>query len=208
MARCLAPIGTGMFYFHSKALDGDVDHLRYAEPVPKELAKFDPRNIYGGGAAVSSVNVPTRLLIKGRKRKLLDIANALHIYIVTRAVIDIIGNFQREIQYFPVQCVWKDGSDAGQLFWLFTTVLLDAVHREKTTMPWQVAFAQSPVSGYWREQVGATFAFDKAKMGNAHFWKDPHGLTLGPLVSDALFEALIKANISGFHTEAEHFEEV
>lgn len=207
MARYLHPIVTGTYDYSCDTLDGDATNLSYLEPIPTRLQKFDPRTIFGGGARVSSVNMPTRVRLEGRKRKLPDIANQLHMYFVTRPVIDVIEGFQKEIQYFPVEAVWKDGSEAGQFFFLFTTVLLDTVNRKMTTLPWQNSPPGSAVAGHWLYKEGATFVFDKSKIGNTHFWKDPHYLTAKPLVSDALFEALKKAKFQAFQN-SRPFEEI
>jgi len=122
MARFLLPKNPWMYDYGSDALDGDVDKVAFEEPVPHALQFHPPWVGFGGGARVSSRNMPTKLRLKGRKRKLLDFDNQYHMLLVNRRFIDLIGSFQKEVQYFPIECVWSDGSAAGQRFFFFTTV--------------------------------------------------------------------------------------
>lgn len=84
--------------------------------------------------------------------------------------------------------------------------MLDAVIREKTTATWEQTL---PGGGLWqpRLDLGETFAFDKARMGDRHIWVDPHMPASAALVSDALFAALREANIKAIQTPP-HFAEL
>ena len=206
MARQLIPYTKGLYDYGCEVLDGDVNHLSYLDPAPAAVKLFKPHIIFGGGAPVSSRNMPTKVRLEGRKRKLPDLANQMHMYFVTQKVIDLIERFQKQIQYFPVQAYWKDGSDAGKFFWLFTTVLLDAVDRDKTTMPWKKFPPGAVVEGGWQHQPGTELFFDKAKMGDAHFWVDPHDASLTAFVSEALFAALKAAKIQSFRETVHDLE--
>jgi hypothetical protein len=203
MARFLLPKSPWMYDLYSDALDGDPDRIAFEEPVPHALQLFPPPQGFGGGARVSSQNMPTKLRLKGRKRKLLDFSNQYHMFLVNRRFIDVIEGFQKEVQYFPVECFWRDGSPAGQFFFFFTTVLLDAVIREKTTAKW----VPTRLGGLWQPQPGETLTFDKTRMGDTHMWVDPHMPTEGPLVSEELFHALKKAEIRLFD-DTPLFEEI
>lgn len=203
MARFLLPKNPWMYNYGSDALDGDVDQVAFEEPVPDALEHFPPRRCFGGGARVSSRNMPTRLRLKGRKRTLLDFDNQFHMLLVSRRFIDLVESLQQDLQYFPIQCVWRDGSSAGQFFFFFTTVLRDAVNREKTNAKW----VQTSGGGLWQPESGQTFAFDKARIGDVHMWVDPHMPTKGPLVSEELFKRLKDADIRSFY-DAPLFEEV
>ena len=189
-------------------LDGDGHNILFAEPVPPALRKFKPRTLFGGGAPVSGANIPTRLKLLGPKYELPDLANQMSMFCVNRRVIDVIERLQKQIQYFPVQLFWEDGSDAGQFYFLFTIVLLDAVDRERTTRAWEPYPAGAPIAGQWDSTLdnsGRTIVFDKARMGAIHFWKDPHNLNR-VLVSEALFAALNEANIRSFYRTTEFAE--
>lgn len=203
MARFLLPKNPWTYDYGSDALDGAVDNVAFEEPVPHALQFHPPWVGFGGGARVSSRNMPTKLRLKGRKRKLLDFDNQYHMLLVNRRFIDLIESFQKEIQYFPLECFWSDASAAGQRFFFFTTVLLDAVIREQTTAKW----VPTSRGGLWQPQPGETFTFDKARMGDTHMWIDPHMPTHGPLVSETLFSALKKAEIRLFY-DAPLFEEI
>jgi hypothetical protein len=203
MARFLLPKSPWTYNYASDALDGDVDKVAFAEPVPPALQHNPPWVCFGGGAPVSSQNMPTKLRLKGRKRNLLDFDNQYHMFLVNRRFIDVVEGFQKEVQYFPVECFWSDGSAAGQFFFFFTTVLLDAVIREKTNAKWVPTLR----GGLWQPQPGETFTFDKTLVGDTHMWVDPHMPTVGPLVSEKLFDALKKAEIRLFH-DMPLFEEV
>ena len=203
MARWLLPKSPWTYDYASDALDGDVDNITFEDPIPYALELHPPWVGFGGGARVSSRNMPTRLRLKGRKRNLPDFANQYHMLLVNRRFIDLVERFQKDVQYFPVECVWRDGSSAGSFFFFFTTVLLDAVIREKTTATW----VPTARGGLWQPQPGETFTFDKTQMGDTHMWVDPHMPTHGPLVSEKLFDALKKADIRLFY-DAPHFEEV
>src|SRR5262245_3521217 len=203
MARSLLPKNPWTYDYGSDALDGDVNKISFEEPVPHALELNPPWAGFGGGARVSSRNMPTKLRLKGRKRKLLDFDNQYHMLLVNRRFIDLVEGFQRDVQYFPVECVWSDGSAAGQRFFFFTTVLLDAVIRERTTAKW----VPTRRGGLWQPEPGETFTFDKARMGDTHMWVDPHMPTHGPLVSEKLFDALKKADVRLFY-DAPLFEEV
>ena len=209
MARCLRPKPLGLYRYGSDGLDGDLENLSFADPIPEAMRGFGsnvygPRNVYGGGARVSDRNMPTRLRFTGRKRRLVDFDGQQHMYLVSRRFIDIVEGFQKEVQYFPVECSWADGSPAGQFFFFFTTVLLDAVVREKTTATWTPLRSGG---GLWQPKEGETFAFDKSRLGNTHMWVDPNMPTNGALITEALRDALIDAKIESFH-EATYFEEI
>ncbi|WP_284423658.1 MULTISPECIES: DUF1629 domain-containing protein [unclassified Bradyrhizobium] len=192
-----------MYDYGADALDGDVDKVAFEEPVPHALELYPPRECFGGGARVSSRNMPSRLRLKGRKRKLLDFDNQYHMLLVSRRFIDLVEDLQKDVQYFPVKCVWHDGSEAGQFFFFFTTVLLDAVNREKTNAKW----VPTRRGGQWHPEPSQTFVFDKARIGDVHMWVDPHMPTDGPLVSEALFRRLQDADVRSFY-DAPLFEEV
>lgn len=115
---------------------------------------------------------------------------------VSRRFIDILEGFQKEVQYFPVECSWTDGSPAGQFFFFFTTVLLDAVIREKTTATWTPT---GPGEGLWQPKGDEAFAFDKSRLGNTHMWVDPNMPTEGALITEALHDALRDAKIESFY---------
>jgi len=210
MAGFLHPKPIGQYRYGVDALDGDIENLTFADPVPPAyrwpLGNYTPREIYGGGAPVSPINMPTKLRLTRRLRKLIDFDNAGHMYMVTRRFIDIVENFQKDIQYFPVDCVWSDGSFAGKLYIFFTTVLLDAVNREKTTATWKQIL---PERGVWRPKYEEyeTFVFDKARLGDTHLWVDPNMPTNGALMTDTLRRALQDANVESFN-ESGPFEEL
>ena len=112
MARFLSPESTGMYRLNFDALDGDMMKLSFADPVPVPLqtpmGNLRPRSGYGGGAPVSRENLPTRMRVSGRKSQLVDFNTAYHIYLANRRFIDVVERFQTNIQYFPVDCIWKD----------------------------------------------------------------------------------------------------
>jgi hypothetical protein len=201
MARFLRPKPIGLYRYGSDGLDGDLMNLSFADPVPEAMRIFGsdfygPRDVYGGGARVSARNMPTKLRFTGRKRRLVDFDGQQHMYLVTRRFIDIVEGFQKEVQYFPVECSWADGSPAGQFFFFFTTVLLDAVIREKTTATWTPI---RPDKGLWQPSGGQAFAFDKSRLGNTHMWVDPNMPTEGALITEALHDALKDAKIQSFY---------
>lgn len=211
LARFLIPEPIGHYRYGVEALDGDMDSLKFEEPAPDAYRMADgthygPRDIFGGGARVSAVNMPTKMRLTRRLRKALDFDNAGHMYMVTRRFIDIVETFQTDIQYYPLECVWNDSSPAGQYFLFFTTVLLDAVNRKKTTATWRTT---RPGKGVWlpKYENQETFVFDKARLGNIHVWVDPNMGLKNALVSDALYGALRAAKIESF-IEGGHFEEV
>ena len=45
--------------YGSEALDGNFERLSFADPVPEPLKNLSPTRIFGGGALVSPVNMPT-----------------------------------------------------------------------------------------------------------------------------------------------------
>ena len=201
MARFLRPKPLGMYRYGSDGLDGDLEKLSFADPVPEAMRIFGPdfygpRHVYGGGARVSARNMPTKLRFTGRKRRLVDFDGQQHMYLVTRRFIDIVEGFQKEVQYFPVECSWKDCSPAGQFFFFFTTVLLDAVIPEKTTATWTPLRSGG---GLWQPSGGQAFAFDKSRLGNTHMWVDPNMPTEGALITEALHDALKDAKIQSFY---------
>ncbi len=210
MARFLNPASTGMYRLNFDALDGDVMKLSFAEPVPAPMrtpmGNPGPRSGYGGGAPVAKDYMPTKMRVSGRKKQLVDFNTAYHIYFVNRRFIDVVEQFQKEAQYFPVECVWNDKTPAGEYFFFFTAVMLDAVIREKTTATWTPTL---PGKGLWqpRLDLGQTFTFDKSRVGDKHMWVDPHMTTKWALVSDALYAALRKAKIESFE-DSPHFAEI
>jgi hypothetical protein len=210
MARFLSPETTGMYRLNFEALDGDVMKLSFADPIPLPLQtpmrNLRPRSGYGGGAPVSKENLPTKMRVSGRKTQLVDFNTAYHIYFVNRRFIDVVERFQMEIQYFPVDCVWKDKTPAGDYYFFFTTVMTDAVIREKTTATWTPTLSGR---GLWqpRLDLGETFTFDKSRLSNVHMWVDPHMTTKTALVSETLYAALREAKIESFH-DSPHFAEV
>jgi hypothetical protein len=210
MARFLIPATTGMYRLNFEALDGDMMKLSFADPVPLPLqtpmGNLRPRSGYGGGAPVSKENLPTKMRVSGRKTQLVDFNTAYHIYLVNRRFIDVVEQFQMEIQYFPVDCVWKNNTPAGEYYFFFTTVMPDAVIREKTTATWTPTL---PGEGLWqpRLDLGETFTFDKSCLGDVHMWVDPHMTSLAALVSDTLYAALREAKIESFQNSP-HFAEV
>ena len=210
MARFLSPESTGMYRLNFDALDGDMMKLSFADPVPVPLqtpmGNLRPRSGYGGGAPVSKEHLPTRMRVSGRKSQLVDFNTAYHIYLVNRRFIDVVERFQTNIQYFPVDCIWKDKTPAGEYYFFFTAAMLDAVIREKTTATWTPTL---PGNGLWqpRLDLGETFTFDMATLGSAHMWVDPNMPTDGALVSDALYAALREAKIQSFQ-DSPHFAEV
>ena len=103
MARFLLPKSPWMYDYGADALDGDVNSVAFEEPVPHALEPYHPRRGFGGGARVSSHGMPTKLRLKGRKRKLIDFDNQYHMLLVNRRFIDVVEGFQKEVQYFPVE---------------------------------------------------------------------------------------------------------
>ena len=210
MARFLNPESTGMYRLNFDALDGDTEALSFADPIPEPYrwpgGNLGLRRIYGGGAPVSTANFPTRLRVSGRDAKLVDFNTAYHIYLVNRRFIAVVERFQAEIQSIPVECVWESGESAGEYYFFFTTILRDAVIREKTTATWTPAL---PGRGLWQPKLyaGETFTFDRAGLAGAHMWVDPNMPTKGALVSEDLYAALRAANIQSFYEES-HFAEV
>ncbi|MGJ4890095.1 imm11 family protein [Bradyrhizobium sp. HKCCYLRH3099] len=195
MARFLLPENPWMYTYGADALDGDVDKIAFEEPVAYALELYRPWRGFGGGARVSSCHMPTRLRLRGRKRKLVDFDNQFHMLLVSRRFLDLVEGLQKDIQYFPVECIWRDGSEAGQFYFFFTTVLRDAVNREKTNATW----APTPRGGLWQPKPGEIFAFDKDRIGGMHMWVDPHMPTKGPLVTEELFKRLKGAEIRSFY---------
>lgn len=114
--------------------------------------------------------------------------------LVNQRFLDVVERFQKEIQTIPVECFWSDDTPAGSYFFFFTTVLLDAVIREKTTATWLSAGK----SGLWDPQPGEIFTFDKARIDNNHIWVDTHMPCRWPLISEELFSALKHADIRLF----------
>ncbi|HWD28323.1 MAG TPA: DUF1629 domain-containing protein [Rhizomicrobium sp.] len=191
-----------MYRLNFDALDGDVMKLSFADPVPLPLqnpmGNQTPRAGYGGGAPVSHENLPTKMRVSGRKTQLVDFNTAYHIYFVNRRFIDVVERFQTDIQYFPVECIWKDKTPAGTYYFFFTTVMVDAVIREETTATWVPTL---PGEGLWqpRLDLGETFAFDTSRLDGKHMWVDPNMPTKWALVSDALYAALREAKIESFY---------
>ena len=202
MACFLRPKTTGTYRLGFDALDGDVMKITFADPYPEAYRvpsrDLHPRGIYGGGAPVSLANLPTKMRISGNKKQLVDFNSAYHMYLVSRRFVDLVERFQTDIQYIPVECTWKDGNRAGDFYFFFTTVRLDAVVAEQTTATWQQA---TPERGFWRPELynGETFTFDKARLGGAHMWVDPNMPEEGALISDALFVALKEAKVECFY---------
>jgi len=201
MARFLRPKPLGGYRYGADGLDGDLENLSFADPIPEAMRMYGsnfyrPDRIYGGGARVSDRNMPTKLRFTGRKRRLVDFDGQHHMYLVSRRFIDIVEGFQKEVQYFPVECSWTDGPPAGQFFFFFTTVLLDAVIREKTTATWTPT---GPGEGLWQPKGDEAFAFDKSRLGNTHMWVDPNMPTEGALITEALHDALRDAKIESFY---------
>ncbi len=209
MARYLVPKDPDRDVYETDPLDGDIENISYASPVPSPLRKLKPRTNFGGGAPVSGANMPTKLRLHGPKYDLPDLARQLSMLFVNRRVVALIERFQKEIQYFPVQLFWADGSVAGQFYFLFTTVLLDAVDREKTTKKWDAWPPGAPIPGRWDNRLddaGTTLVFDKARMGNTHLWVDPHiGDRL--IVSEALHTVLKEAGMQAI-ADVPKFEEI
>jgi hypothetical protein len=105
-----------------------------------------------------------------------------------------------------VECVWKNGTPAGEYHFFFTTIMVDAMIREKTTATWTPTL---PGGGLWqpRLDLGETFTFDKSRLGDKHIWVDPHMPTNAALISDALYAALREAKIESFQ-ESPLFAEI
>ena len=124
MARFLNPTSTAMYRLNFDALDGEVNKMSFAEPVPAPfqtpMGDLKPWSGYGGGAPVSKEYMPTKMRVSGRKKQLVDFNTAYHIYFVNRRFIDVVEQFQKEAQHFPVECVWKDKTPAGEYFFYFT----------------------------------------------------------------------------------------
>jgi hypothetical protein len=57
--------------------------------------------------------MPTKLRLNGRKRKLPDLLNQYHQFLVNRRFVNPVEGFQKDLQYFPIACVWSDGSADG-----------------------------------------------------------------------------------------------
>ena len=207
MVRRLRPESPFVSDYGAVMLDGDKMKLSYAEPVSHLLSGLDPRDIIGGGAPVSPVNMPTKLKLKGPKRRMLDFENQFHMLLVNKRFLEIAERFQKEIQYFPVECFWRDGAPAGQMFFFFTTVLLDSVDRERTTVPW---FGASDGRGMWLlhepEAKGKSLVFSRTKIGSHHIWVDPHLPTRSPFVTEEFYATLKKEKIRSFFDSPEYEE--
>ncbi len=205
MARFLVNKPLGMYRHGSDPLDGDFMNLLFCDPSLPALKFRTPRTNLGGGALVSAKNMPTKLVLTGRKRKLMDIDNALNMFLASARFVDLVRKFQPDIQTFPVECSWSDGTPAGQCFFLFKPVMLDAVNREKTTARWTPTV---PGQGIWYiEGPGQKFVFDKSRMGDTHFWLAPNMPSYGALVSETLYKALRDADMQSFAATL-HFEEI
>jgi hypothetical protein len=206
MAGYLRPKPLGQYRYSVEAIDGDMERISFADPVPERLKIYKPRRVLGGGARVSPVNMPTKMRLTGQKRRLVDFDNAGHMFMVTRRFVDLVEGFQKDVQYFPIECFWADDSFAGQFFLFFTTILLDAVNREKTTATWTPTL---PGQGLWQAKFenGETFVFDKSRLGDTHMWVDPNMATRGALITETLHRALQAAKIESFF-ECSSFEEI
>lgn len=204
MARFLKPKPVGLYRYGVEALDGDYMNLSFVDPVPRPLRYLNPRRGFGGGARVSDRNMPTKLVLERRSREVLDIDNALHMFMVSPRFIDLVSRFQSEFQTFPVECSWEDGTPAGEFFLFFTLILLDAVDRERTTATWRQVL---PDGGLWQPKQGETFVFDKSRMRDVHMWVDPNMPDKGLLISEALYGALLDSGMQSFH-KGLRYEEV
>lgn len=208
MVRRLIPDSIKCYAYKSYALDGDEMNLSYAEPVPHLLGGLRPDRVFGGGAPVSPVNMPTKMRVTGGpKRKLLDFNNSHHMLLVNKRFLKIAERFQKEIQYFSVECFWRDGTPAGQMFFFFTTVLKDSVDRERTAVPW---FGASDGRGMWLlhepEAKGKSLVFSRTKIGSHHIWVDPHLPTRSPFVTEEFYATLKKEKIRSFFDSPEYEE--
>ena len=201
---------TGTYRLGYDALDGDIHNLAFADPYPEAFdvpsRRLGPRSIYGGGAPVSPTNMPIKMRVSGRRKQLGDFASAYHICFVSRRFVEVVERFQTSIQCFPVECVFAKNTPTEERYFFFTTVLLDAVVREKTTATWKQL---PPDRGFWRPELhaGQTFVFDKSRLGDNHMWVDPNMPGLGALISDALYTALQEAKIDSFY-ESSGFAEI
>ena len=210
MATFLRAKETGSHSLNFEFLDGDMAKVAFADPYPEMFnvpsQRHTPRSIYGGGAPVSPEHIPTRLSVSGKKTQLVDFNSTYRLFLVSRRFIAVVERFQTEIQCFPVECTWKDGTPAGDYSFFFTPVCVDAVVREQTTVPW---FQMLPDRGFWRPafQKGQTFTFDTSRLGGRHLWVDPNMPDMGTLVSDALYSALQEAKIESFY-ESNGFAEI
>ena len=84
MARFLRPKDKGMYRLLFDALDGDIQKLSFAEPIPEGLHLpiriLHPRSNYGGGAPVSPKGMPTRMQVSGCDAQIVDCNSAYYIH--------------------------------------------------------------------------------------------------------------------------------
>lgn len=178
------------------AQDGDLSKVSYLQPW-MGYETFTPIGRRGGGAPVSGEFMPTKFRWDGPRRKIADYTDTNGVLFVSENFRNIIERFEPgQHQFFPVELQWKNGDIAGHYFIFFHSKTLNSVHQVKTTIP--RLNPSNPDSNWALNDISdpRLIISTKIVLGH-HIWKDAN-LVYGPIISDALAEALLSNKLTGF----------
>jgi hypothetical protein len=176
-----------VYSYGSIRLDGDLKKVGPVDTTPDEGRRIES-HMKSAGRPIDPTHLPTKIKVEGPKRNLPDVyeAGAKVVDEKFRAVVEELEPGVH--QFFPVELLWSDGSSAGQRYWFFVCNRLDTVDREKTTKEFR---------NLWKSRGNGEFVFNRGQIGDHHIWIDKFMASSDPLMSNAMHDALVAAEITG-----------
>ncbi|CAN7688464.1 imm11 family protein [Mesorhizobium sp. LjRoot246] len=144
------------------------------------------------GVRVDPTHLPTKVIMKGRKRELTDLQRAHNIFLVSDSFRQVVEGLEPGIHLFkPVELVWEDGSHAASYFWFYPCVRLDGMDRKHTTH-------ELTDVGLWINKPGGQYVVNLEQVAGHHVWIDPRMNSFDlPFVSGAFKRAMADAGVRG-----------
>lgn len=150
------------------------------------------KNEFYQGVRVDLAHLPTKVLVKGKKRELTDLQRTNNIFMVSDNLRRVVDQLEPDVHQFkPVELVWEDGSHAGSFFWFYPGNSIDSIDREKTTH----AFDES--AGLWVSKPGGQYVVNLAKLSGNNIWIDPRTHFGSVFVSESFKQAMADAGVKG-----------
>jgi hypothetical protein len=176
-----------------EAIDGDFTKVRPLDETQDGGIRIRASNALSCGRRVDGTHMPTRLKRRGPvDQPILDVDMGYGgSLLVSDRFKDIVERFEPDTHQFFPMTIEQRGKLLGRVSLFVIGNRLDTIHRDPNEPD-----ARGPDGGERR-------VFDRQKIGDHHAWYEQ--FAVGRYASDALFEALQAANLSGLgYTHFEH----
>lgn len=182
----------------SEWLDGESHKITYIDTtldVPSAHGRFK-KGTWGAGRAIHPEGVPTKLRHnRGASKGKPDALWSGGGHFVNEKVKDIFESFEPGVhQFFPVECVWKDGAPAEPMYFMIICNRIDSLAQS-------MSIGRMTILGWYATEAREVkIVLDEQRFAGCHAWVERQvGFpTTNPFyISDALHSALRAADVTG-----------